>query len=152
QSAQHAFARVPALQLRERAGARSGPGPGTMFRFHWSCFARVLSAAGSNLHSPQPILVRIVAIGHLERKCAVCITLPTPAEVDRIENAADLVIPADSQGNTIILAIAHIGKPDAAQDRCIKCTGSSEAVNAKRVVTAVLSCPFSVVNQSRWNF
>src|SRR5262245_2531396 len=144
QSAQRVFAPAPALQLRERVWARSGSGLGIMFQFPWSCFARVLSATGLNLHGSQPILVRIVSIGRLDRQRTICVTLPTASEVDRIENAPDFIIPADSQGHTIVLAIAHIRKPDAAQHRCVKGAGSSEAVNAKCVIAAVLSCPFAV--------
>src|SRR6185295_10234875 len=98
------------------------------------------------------VLVSVVAVGGFQRQGAVGIALPAPAEINRIEDAADVVFPADAQSHEIVLAVTDIRKADLAQDRDVKGAWRAKAVDAKRVVRTILPSPFAMIDQAGRDF
>src|SRR5208282_2028220 len=117
-----------------------------------------LLSRGSSPHSSlkfdgsEPVLVLIVSVRCLERQRAVAVALPSAAKIDRVVDPADVVVTADAQGYGVVLAVADVGKSDAAQNRGVECARRSETVDAKRIVSAVLAGPFAVIDQAGRNF
>src|SRR5216683_8453923 len=107
--------------------------------------------AGLDLDSSQPVFVRIVAIRHLEWQRAVAVALPAAAKIDGVVDPADLVITADAQCDGVILAVADIRKSDEPQNRSVECARRTEAVDAQRIVAAVLAAPFAMVDKTGRN-
>src|ERR1043166_7370770 len=104
-----------------------------------------------NLYRAQPVLVGVVTVRGFQRKRAVGVSFPTAAEIHRVVNPADLILPADAQRDGIILSIADIRKPDLPHDRRIERAWRAEAVNAQGIVAAVLASPLAMIDQTRRN-
>src|SRR5262249_34357324 len=109
------------------------------------------SKARSKLLRSDPVLVRVVTIRYFERKSAVAVAFPSSAEINRVVYASNFKIAADAEANRIVLAVAHIGKSDLPENRCVKGTRRSEAIDAKGIVPPVLTRPFAMSNKSRRN-
>src|SRR5438309_845814 len=107
--------------------------------------------SGTDLYCSQPVLILIVTVCNVQRQSAVRIAFPPPAKVDRIVNPSDLILPADAERDRVIFTITDIRKSDTPQDRSVKSPGRAQPINTERVISAILACPFAVVDNARRN-
>src|SRR5438552_14773787 len=107
--------------------------------------------SGTDLYCSQPVLILIVPVGDIERQRAVAVTLPPPAEVNGIVNAPDLILPADSKCDGVVLAIADVRKAETPQDRRVERARRTESIDSQRIVSPILACPLTMVDDARRN-
>src|SRR5437588_4500447 len=103
------------------------------------------------LNCPQSIFVCIVAISYRERKSRVGVPLPAPSEINRIVNARDLVLAADSQCYRVVFAVAHVWKTELPQQGNVEGARSSKPVDPERITATVLTGPFAMIDQAGRN-
>ena len=73
--------------------------------------------ASLQLDGSQPIFILVVTIRYFDGQSAVAVALPSTAKINRLVDAPNLEVAADTQRDGIVLAVADIRKSDAAQDR-----------------------------------
>ena len=112
-------------------------------------FTVVHVLACKHLHCAQTVLIQVVRVCLLNAQRSVAVSTPTAAAVELIVDAADAILAAEHQSESIILTIAGVGEMDLAEQRCEEGAGSAETVDAERVVGTVLVCPLFVVDETR---
>lgn len=91
--------------------------------------------------STNTVFVGIMSVHFHDIERGIRIVFPAAAEVKDIIDAPDTPGAGDSQSQSIIFSIACIRKVDPPEHRCIKGTGSSQTVDAERIVTSVFKRP-----------
>ena len=79
----------------------------------------------------------------------VAVAVPSPAEVQLVEDAPNLVFAREEQSQCVVFAITGIGYLNLSQQGGEKGSGSSKPVDAKSVVRTVLICPFAMTDKAR---
>ena len=77
-------------------------------------------------HGAQPILIEIVGIHLLHAQGSIAIAAPTPAEIQLLVDTPDTVLPAESQSQSIVFAIAGIGELYLAHQGSEECSWLAE--------------------------
>src|SRR5438105_15570429 len=88
------------------------------------------------------VFVGVVTVHAVDVEVGVRITLPAPAQINRLVDPPDLIIAGDGQANRIILAVTDVGYVDLAQDRREKRPRRAQAVDPQRIVSPSRPRPF----------
>ena len=107
----------------------------------------VQQAACLYLLRAQLVLVLVVAVYLLLTQCSIAVAFPTAAEVHFIINATYAVSATYHQPQSIVLAITGVGYLQFSQNRCVEGSWRSQSVYSQCIVSAVLWCPLSVVDE-----
>ena len=86
----------------------------------------------------------------LHAQVMVAVAVPSPAEVQLVEDAPNLVFAREEQSQCVVFAITGIGYLNLSQQGGEKGSGSSKPVDAKSVVRTVLVCPFAMTDKAWW--
>ena len=98
--------------------------------------------------STNTVFVGIMSVHFHDIERGIRIVFPAAAEVKDIIDAPDTPGAGDTQSQSIIFSIACIRKVDPPEHRCIKGTGSSQTVDAERIVTSVFKRPLPMVDDA----
>src|SRR5664280_3262316 len=89
-----------------------------------------------NLHRPQHILVKIIAVLFFHRKAGIGVILPAAAQIKTLVYAADFIFSGNTQPHRIIFTVADIGEAYFTDDRCVESTGSAHSVDTCLLYTS----------------
>ena len=114
-------------------------------------FPTVLLLPGFYFQRSQPVLVKIISVLFVHGKLRVGVVLPAAAKINALIHPADAVFAGEFQRHGIVLAVAHIGKADPAQNSGVKSPRRADAAHAQKIVVAVSHGPFPVIDEPRRN-
>src|SRR5262245_40913124 len=83
--------------------------------------------SGVDLDGAQLVFVGIVAVRGRKWKRGVRVLFPSPREVYRLVDAADLVVTTELQSDGVVFAVADIGKSNLPQHRDVKSSRRAQA-------------------------
>ena len=93
----------------------------------------------------QAVLVMVVCGYTVGAECCIAVAFPTAAQINGVIYAAYAVSTADGDTYGIVFAITHIRESYLAYYGSVEGTWSTQAIDAQRIVHAILGSPLTMV-------